>query len=88
MIILKWILEKFGVKLGTLAQNRFQWKSFVNTVTNFGFYKSNKFLDHLRDYKPFTEDREQWRWIDICNLDYLFGKTEINNLAAERNILF
>jgi len=44
-----------------LAQERIQWRAFVNTVTNIGFHKeSGMFFDKLSDSRLFKQYRAPW----------------------------
>jgi hypothetical protein len=44
-----------------LAQDRFQWRAFLNTMMNFLFHKESRmFFDKLSDYQVFKECAAPW----------------------------
>jgi hypothetical protein len=48
MIMLMWILNKKGVRMCIpVAQDRDQWRSLLNTLTNFLFRNSEECVDQL-----------------------------------------
>jgi hypothetical protein len=57
-------LRKIGIDGANcirLAQNRVQWRAFVNTVMNFGFHKESRiFFDKLSDNQLFKEYPAPW----------------------------
>jgi hypothetical protein len=48
------------VKWIELAQDIYQWWSFVNMVISFGFYKTGKFIDQLMNCQLLKGNLVSW----------------------------
>jgi hypothetical protein len=83
IIILKWILAKYGVKSETkteLAQDRTQWRALWARLWNFEFYKGKEFRDQLSDYQ--MSIKHIMKLVDVADCSFQ-AKTVITVILGE-----